>query len=182
MIEIEEEPRIDRITARAKDVKSFVAKAKNQIDGKPKYTEPLSQIQDQLGVRIITFFKSDVERLDEIVKKYFLAIEYKDWVPDSEWEFGYFGRHYVLLLPSDVIDDSMDAEIWFLHSLSFRSKHFFSTRGLKQNTIWDTSPALSPSPRMTHVGSPLHLLKPGARTTFSMSFSANEQQARLIRP
>src|SRR5687767_8320035 len=46
-----DEPRIDRITARAKDVKSFITKAKNEIDGKPKYTEPLSQIQDQLGVR-----------------------------------------------------------------------------------------------------------------------------------
>ena len=106
-----DEPRIDRITARAKDVKSFVTKAQNQVDGKPKYTEPLSQIQDQLGVRIITFFRSDVERLDEIVRRYFRAIEYKDRVPDSEWEFGYFGRHYVLLLPSDVIGDAMDAEM-----------------------------------------------------------------------
>jgi ppGpp synthetase/RelA/SpoT-type nucleotidyltranferase len=106
-----DQPRIDRITARAKDVKSFVAKAQNQVDGRAKYAEPLSQIQDQLGVRIITFFRSDVERLDEIVRRYFRAIEYKDRVPDSEWEFGYFGRHYVLLLPSDVIEDGMDAEM-----------------------------------------------------------------------
>jgi putative GTP pyrophosphokinase len=106
-----DEPRIDRITARAKDVKSFVTKAENQVSGKAKYTEPLSQIQDQLGVRIITFFRSDVERLDVIVKRYFRAIEYKDRVPDSEWEFGYFGRHYVLLLPSDVVDDGMDTEM-----------------------------------------------------------------------
>src|SRR5258707_7398138 len=105
------EPRIDRISARAKDVKSFLSKAQNQVDGKPKYAEPLSQIQDQLGVRIITFFRSDVERLDEVVKKYFRAIEYKDRVPDSQWEFGYFGRHYVLLLPSDVIEDRMDADM-----------------------------------------------------------------------
>jgi putative GTP pyrophosphokinase len=106
-----DEPRIDRITARAKDVKSFLTKAQNQVGGKPKYTEPLTQIQDQLGVRIITLFRSDVERLDEIVKRYFRAIEYKDRVPDSEWEFGYFGRHYVLLLPSDVVEDGMDAEM-----------------------------------------------------------------------
>jgi putative GTP pyrophosphokinase len=106
-----DEPRIDRITARAKDVKSFVAKAKKRVDGKPKYSEPLSQIQDQIGVRIITFFKSDVERLDSIVMRYFRAIEHKDHVPESEWEFGYFGRHYVLLLPTDVIDDSTDRDM-----------------------------------------------------------------------
>jgi ppGpp synthetase/RelA/SpoT-type nucleotidyltranferase len=49
------QPRIDRITARAKGVESFVNKAENIVEGKLKYTEPLSQIQDQLGVRIVTF-------------------------------------------------------------------------------------------------------------------------------
>ena len=68
----------------------------------------LSQIQDQIGARIITFYKSDVERLDAIVLKYFTPIEFRDRVPDSEWEFGYFGRHYVLLLPTDVIGETMD--------------------------------------------------------------------------
>jgi putative GTP pyrophosphokinase len=105
------EPRIDRITARAKDVESFLNKARHRVDGKLKYTEPLSQIQDQLGVRIITFFRSDVERLDGIVRNYFRAIEFKDRVPESEWEFGYFGRHYVLLLPSDVVNDGMDDDL-----------------------------------------------------------------------
>jgi ppGpp synthetase/RelA/SpoT-type nucleotidyltranferase len=105
------EPRIDRISARAKDVKSFLAKAKNEVDGVMKYSEPLSQIQDQIGVRIITFFHSDVERLDAIVRRYFRAIEYKDRVPDSQWEFGYFGRHYVLILPSDVIPNGTDPEL-----------------------------------------------------------------------
>jgi putative GTP pyrophosphokinase len=101
-------PRIDRISARAKDVSSFMGKARKQDNGKPKYSDPLSQIQDQLGVRIITFFNSDVERLDKIVKRYFRPIEIKDHVPDSEWEFGYFGRHYVLVLPADVIEDGTD--------------------------------------------------------------------------
>jgi putative GTP pyrophosphokinase len=46
--------------------------------------------------------------LDKVVEKYFRAIESKDHVPDSEWEFGYFGRHYVLVIPSDVIEDNWD--------------------------------------------------------------------------
>jgi putative GTP pyrophosphokinase len=104
------EPRIDRVTARAKDPKSFLHKANTLVKGKPKYEEPLSQIQDQIGTRIVTFFKSDVERIDSIVRSFFKPIEFRDRVPESEWEFGYFGRHYVLVVPTDVKSASIDSE------------------------------------------------------------------------
>ena len=100
--------RIDRISARAKDVSSFLIKAKKIEGRRPKYSEPLHQIQDQVGARIITFYRSDVDVLDRVVGKYFRAIESKDHVPDSEWEFGYFGKHHILVIPSDVIDDGWD--------------------------------------------------------------------------
>jgi ppGpp synthetase/RelA/SpoT-type nucleotidyltranferase len=102
------EARIDRVTARAKDPTSFLQKASTLINNKPKYKDPLSQIQDQIGARIITFFKSDVDRLDAIVRRFFKPIEFRDRVPESEWEFGYFGRHYVLVLPTDVKDGSIE--------------------------------------------------------------------------
>src|SRR5581483_1278018 len=96
--------RIDRVVARAKDVNSFVAKAKIMVNGIPKYPEPLSQIQDQIGVRIITFYLDDVERLAKYILEYFCPIEERDHIPESEWEFGYFGKHFILLLPRDVVD------------------------------------------------------------------------------
>ena len=105
---LKDKPRIDRVTARAKDPSSFLKKAGTLVKGKPKYKEPLSQIQDQIGARIITFFKSDVDRIDTIVRSFFKPIEFRDRVPESEWEFGYFGRHYVLIVPTDVKDDSID--------------------------------------------------------------------------
>ena len=105
------QPRIDRITARAKDVDRFIKKAATRLDGKLKYTEPLSQIQDQLGARIVVFYKSDVEHIDAQVRKYFRAIEYQKIVPDSESEFGYFGHHLVLVLPTDVIERDMDQNL-----------------------------------------------------------------------
>jgi putative GTP pyrophosphokinase len=105
------QPRLDRITARAKDVDSFVNKANTRIKSRLKYSEPLDQIQDQLGARIVTFFRSDVERLDQVVMKFFRPIEFKDRLPESEWEFGYFGRHYVLVVPTDVIDSSMEPKL-----------------------------------------------------------------------
>jgi uncharacterized protein DUF4357/RelA/SpoT family protein len=63
--------------------------------------------RDQIGALIITFFKSDVERIDGIITNYFKPIEIRDRVPDSEWEFGYFGKHYVLIIPGDVKSGSI---------------------------------------------------------------------------
>ncbi|QOZ06649.1 GTP pyrophosphokinase family protein [Bradyrhizobium sp. CCBAU 51765] len=105
---LKSEPRIDRVTARAKDPASFLKKAEARANGKQKYSEPLAQIQDQIGARIIVFFRSDVKRLDGIIKSYFRTVEFRDRIPESEWEFGYFGRHYVLVLPSDVKGDTIN--------------------------------------------------------------------------
>jgi len=102
------ELRVDRISARAKEIDRFLKKAVTQIDGKAKYSEPLDQIQDQVGARIVVFYKSDVDRIDAIIKRYFTAIEFRKVVPDSEAEFGYFGHHSILVIPSDVVDGDMD--------------------------------------------------------------------------
>lgn len=104
------EPRIDRIATRAKTVLSFVEKAQKQIDGVPVYSDPLNQIQDQIGSRIITFYRSDVERVAALVLKYFRPIEDQLIVPDRDSEFGYFGRHFVLFCPSDVLDPENDRD------------------------------------------------------------------------
>lgn len=101
-------PRIDRISTRPKSVERFMGKATTMKDGKAKYDDPLYQIQDQIGARIITFYKEDVQRVSDEVLRYFHAIESKNIVPENEWEFGYFGNHHVLMLPPDVIDPSFD--------------------------------------------------------------------------
>jgi putative GTP pyrophosphokinase len=98
------EPRLDRISVRAKSINHFMNKAEKLEDEKPKYTEPLRQIQDQIGARIIAFYNSDVQRLDSIVEKYFRPVETTDLIPDTEWQFGYFGRHHILVIPQDIID------------------------------------------------------------------------------
>jgi ppGpp synthetase/RelA/SpoT-type nucleotidyltranferase len=98
------EKRIDRIAARPKSVERFMAKSEAlKEDGTPKYRDPLAEIQDQVGARVITFYTSDVLRIASRVEKFFHAIEAKDRVPESESEFGYFGRHYVFLVPTDAI-------------------------------------------------------------------------------
>jgi ppGpp synthetase/RelA/SpoT-type nucleotidyltranferase len=100
-------PRIDRIAVRAKGVDRFVAKAEKEVDGKRKYDAPLTQIQDQIGARIVTFYKTDVEKLAAEVTKYFQYIEQVQIVPESESEFGYEGQHFVLFIPRDIFDDEI---------------------------------------------------------------------------
>lgn len=103
------QPRIDRISTRPKSVDRFVGKANALTkDGKAKYGDPLHQIQDQIGARIITFYKDDVHRISEEVQRYFHAIESKDMLPENEWEFGYFGNHHVLMLLPDLVDPAFD--------------------------------------------------------------------------
>lgn len=96
-------PRIDFIRARAKSVERFCKKARKEIDGAKKYDDPLNQIQDQLGVRIVTFYLSDVEKIAKIIEKYYKPVERQNVVPDSENKFGYEGKHYVLFLPHAVL-------------------------------------------------------------------------------
>ena len=50
------------VTGRTKSIASFAAKADRTVDGKPVYTEPLEQITDQIGVRVITYLQRDVDR------------------------------------------------------------------------------------------------------------------------
>lgn len=102
------EPHIDRITARAKSVDRFIAKAGTTNNGRPKYTEPLEQIQDQVGARIVAFYITDVDRIAGIITKYYRAIESKHLIPDSEWEFGYVGRHFILFIPPELFDEDID--------------------------------------------------------------------------
>lgn len=96
--------RIDRIAARAKSPARFFEKAeKRKVDGSLKYRDPLGEIQDQIGARIIVFYTSDVEPASERVLRYFRHIEESTIEPETEAEFGYFGRHYILALPDDAV-------------------------------------------------------------------------------
>ncbi len=108
---LEGEPRIDRIQARPKSVERFVEKAsKSSESGEPKYKHPFLQNQDQVGVRIVVFYLSDVDRVSNIVEKYFRTAEAKTLVPESEWSFGYFGKHYILLVPAELKSESWARE------------------------------------------------------------------------
>ena len=104
--------RIDRVSSRAKGKQPFAAKAGQvDADGTLRYEDPLAQIQDQVAARVIVFYRSDVELVAEELEHYFRPLEREDHVPESDWEFGYFGRHWILALPDDVIPDDIDKDL-----------------------------------------------------------------------
>jgi putative GTP pyrophosphokinase len=99
--------RIDNICTRAKSVDRFLGKAAKTDEraGNLKYEFPLEEIQDQVGARIVVFYLSDVVVVSDLIKKYFAYVENTVKAPISDKEFGYFGEHFILTLPTDVTHD-----------------------------------------------------------------------------
>lgn len=106
-----EDENIDRITVRAKEPRRFAEKAQRcEEDSRPKYLAPLTEIQDQIGARVIVIYLEDVTPVSNAITRYFQPIELKEMVPESQWEFGYFGKHLVLPLPRDVVPVGVPVE------------------------------------------------------------------------
>lgn len=102
-------PRVDRISCRAKTLHSFINKAlKVRDNGEPKYSNPLVQIQDQIGARITVFYLSDVEVVKSRIHDYLTSIEWIEKKPESDMEFSYFGEHYIVKIPEDAIPDGLE--------------------------------------------------------------------------
>lgn len=93
---------------RAKSIDRFVQKSERTNGGVLTYDDPLNQIQDQIGGLIVTRFLSDVELLKKVVADSFTGIETQRHEPESEFEFGYIGEHFILFLPLEVISEIPD--------------------------------------------------------------------------
>ncbi len=103
-------PRIDRVVARAKGVDRFLDKAEKLDNGVAKYSDPLNQIQDQVGVRVVAFYLADIDPTSKAVLDYLAPIEDRRIVPDSPSEFGYEGRHFILFIPNDLLTADLPRE------------------------------------------------------------------------
>jgi ppGpp synthetase/RelA/SpoT-type nucleotidyltranferase len=100
---------IDSISTRVKEPNRFASKAEKKDDnGNFKYTSPLYQIQDQIGARIVVFYNDDVQIVGDEIEKYYRHIEIKELVPESQWAFGYFGKHWVYDLKKDIVPEECD--------------------------------------------------------------------------
>lgn len=140
-------PRVDRISVRAKAVDHFVEKAARLDHGGPKYTDPLNQIQDQMGARVVTFYLSDVQQLSARVEGFFGSIEVKHVIPDSPREFGYEGKHYILFIPQDVMNPSVAEESPTFFELQIKTLFQHAWGEADHDLIYKPAGSLTPDQR-----------------------------------
>jgi len=98
--------KINVIQGRAKSEESFGKKAatpSEQGPDKPKYANPMKEITDLAGVRVITFFPSTVEEIGALIQEEFQVLERVDHTASAEQEerLGYLSVHYLVRLGSN---------------------------------------------------------------------------------
>ena len=86
------------IAGRAKSVESFAAKAAREVDGKPVFDDPLRQITDQIGIRVITYVHSDVQAVADLLEDQVVVYDDRDMGRETagEGRFGYASRHLLV--------------------------------------------------------------------------------------
>ena len=83
------------VSGRTKGVASFAAKAGRMVDGRPAFADPLRDITDQIGVRVITYVHSDVSAVADLLADQVVVKDDRDLGQEtaSEGRFGYASRH-----------------------------------------------------------------------------------------
>jgi predicted RNase H-like nuclease/ppGpp synthetase/RelA/SpoT-type nucleotidyltranferase len=94
------------VTGRTKAVASFAEKAaRTGAGGRPLYPEPLTDITDQVGVRVITYVSGDVAAVADVLGDNLVVIDDRDLGREtaSEGRFGYASRHLLLDVSGQVV-------------------------------------------------------------------------------
>lgn len=83
------------IAWRGKGVASFAAKTNRTVDGQQLFPDPLRDITDQIGTRVITYVTSDVAAVADLIKDQLQVVDDKDLgrATASYGGFGYVSRH-----------------------------------------------------------------------------------------
>ncbi|CAM3856280.1 GTP pyrophosphokinase [Nocardioides zeicaulis] len=91
------------VTGRTKSVASFAAKANRSADGRPLYPDPLTQITDLIGVRVITYVHSDVAAVADLLADELDLLDDRDLGEETarSGRFGYASRHLLVRARDD---------------------------------------------------------------------------------
>ncbi|NPC97226.1 DUF429 domain-containing protein [Nocardioides sp. zg-DK7169] len=88
------------VTGRTKSVASFAEKATRTRDGELLYPDPLRDITDQVGVRVVTYVHSDVAAVADLLASQVTVLDDRDMGSETaaEGRFGYASRHLLVEL------------------------------------------------------------------------------------
>ncbi len=87
------------VTARTKTVESFAAKTERRApDGTPLYSEPLVEITDLIGLRVITYLREDVDTVANLLAEEMRLLDDRDMGQETarEGRWGYASRHLLV--------------------------------------------------------------------------------------
>jgi len=93
------------IDGRAKAIASFAEKATRTESGQRLYADPLADIGDQLGVRVITYVRDDVEAVAALLAEQLPVLDDRDFgeLTASQGRFGYASRHLQVEIEGRVV-------------------------------------------------------------------------------
>jgi putative GTP pyrophosphokinase len=95
------------VESRTKEVQSFIGKIEARNSGKePKFGDPLREITDLVGVRIITYYREDVDAVGDVIQKNFQVDKATtvDKAGDEVDRFNYKSVHYIVRLSPPTSD------------------------------------------------------------------------------
>ncbi|MET0997499.1 MAG: DUF429 domain-containing protein, partial [Marmoricola sp.] len=86
------------VTGRTKTVASFAEKVRRTKNGVPLYTDPLREITDTIGIRVITYVHSDVSAVADLLRDQVVVLDDRDMGRETaqEGRFGYASRHLLI--------------------------------------------------------------------------------------
>jgi ppGpp synthetase/RelA/SpoT-type nucleotidyltranferase/transcriptional regulator with XRE-family HTH domain len=86
------------VSGRTKSVASFAAKAERRRDGELLFPDPLADITDQIGVRVITYVHDDVAAVAELLAEELAVLDDRDMGLETarSGRFGYASRHLLV--------------------------------------------------------------------------------------
>ena len=101
---------LSQIESRTKTVTSFIEK----VTSKGKYADPLDEMTDLVGLRVIVYYPDDVRAVGTLIEREFDI----DWANSSRRgeddppdRFGYRSDHYIVRTPADERFAGLSAEI-----------------------------------------------------------------------
>ena len=124
------------VLSRIKSFESYFAKVRRK-----DIVEPLKEVIDLVGIRIVVLLRSDLERVAKIIREYFVVITEDNKIDNQETaSFGYMSNHFVVKLKDsytgpryDLLREliceiqirtiAMDAWATISHYLDYKTDH-----------------------------------------------------------
>ncbi|MFN6549431.1 bifunctional ribonuclease/(p)ppGpp synthase [Mycolicibacterium septicum] len=107
------------ITARTKSVDSFAMKANRRAaDGAPMYTDPLVEITDQVGLRVITYLREDVDAVANLLAEEMRLLDDQDMGLQTarQGRWGYASRHLLFGVEGEQYPASIQVRTVLQHA------------------------------------------------------------------